>query len=204
MRDLCDTLVVFDWNGTIMNDVPRATLAINAVLRTYSGTVLSEDDLRRTFRLPMTRWMSDLAVPDAHLREAALQWSAETTTTPAPAKDDAREVLTGLRRRGAMIGIASAAERDSVDADARRADLVELVDLFAAGVSDKAEYLRSIRHHRRRAVYIGDCEYDTASARSAEFEAVAVADGYRSADVLASAGPDVVLPGLAELLEYLR
>jgi phosphoglycolate phosphatase-like HAD superfamily hydrolase len=102
-----------------------------------------------------------------------------------------------------LIGVASAATSDAVDADVDRAGLADHIDFVAAGVTDKADYLHSVRHLRRRALYVGDCEYDIDCARSAGFEAVAITDGYRSEADLLAAKPDIMLADLSDLTKIL-
>lgn len=190
-----ETLVVFDWNGTIMDDVSRATNAMNHVLSHYDRDDITEDDVRRTFRLPMTDWTTALGLPD----EAADLWSVEVSFLDAAARPEAHAVLLELRSAGVVVGVASAASEAAVVADARRCGLLDVIDLLATGVSDKTEYLRSVRRLADRAVYVGDCEYDVECARAAGFEAVAIAGGYRSVADLESAMPDVVVTDLGDV-----
>lgn len=192
---MTSTLVIFDWNGTIMDDVSRATRAMNRVLSQYDRDPITEDDVRRTFRLPMTDWTTTLGLPD----EAADLWSVEVAYLEAAARPEAQAALLELRSAGVVVGVASAASEAAVVSDARRCGLLDVIDLLATGVSDKTEYLRSVRHLADRAVYVGDCEYDVECAHAAGFEAAAIAGGYRAVADLATAMPDVVVTDLRDV-----
>jgi phosphoglycolate phosphatase len=198
-----DTLVVFDWNGTVMDDLARARQAINIVLSAYHLDTLTDSDVCRTFRLPMTLWMKELGLDETQVADAARMWSAEVAQIAAPSRVDARTVFDSLKASGVLIGVASAATRDAVDADVDRAGLGDRIDFVAAGITDKAEYLRSVRHLRPRALYVGDCEYDIDCARSTGYEAVAIVGGYRSERDLLAARPDIVLKDLTMLISIL-
>ena len=202
MQDLLDVLVVFDWNGTIVADLDRAVAATNEVLDAHRLPQLSTARFRETWRLPMASWLHGLGVPPDDLEGAEALWNQAVTRRSAPVRDEAPRVLADLAARGALLGVVSAAGAAAVSTDLERSSLTDSFDLTATAVADKAAHLRTLRHLRETAVYVGDTEYDVHCARQAGYVGVGITGGYRSAAALATAGGAVIdsLTSLVELL----
>lgn len=199
-HDLGDLMVVFDWNGTLMADLDRAVLATNDVLAGYGLAPLSTDAFRTGFTLPLAGWLVRLGVsgPDAGAAEHA--WNRAMAARTARPRRGAVTTLAGLAGRGAHVGIVSAAGTDAVHADLRTSGLEPYVHSVATGIVDKAAHLREHRSLRRRAIYVGDTEYDMESAHRAGYDAVAVTGGYRPAAALRDARPIAVVDDLTDLM----
>ncbi|MEU5695849.1 HAD hydrolase-like protein [Actinosynnema sp. NPDC020468] len=191
------TLVLLDWNGTVMSDTERARDATNAVLRGRGLPDLTTDQFRHAFRLPMTAFLTGLGVHDVDRAEH--EWNTHLAGTPARPRPEAKAVLAELVAGGATVGVISAAATHAVRADARAAGLEPLLTVVDGGVADKLGRLREHRGDYGRAVYVGDTEYDVRCARSADYRPVAITGGYRPADALRAAGPDHLVDTLAAL-----
>ena len=68
--------VLFDLNGTLVDDVPRATRCTSAVLTGVGLPSVSREEFRDAFRLPLTDFFASLGVPDGGLEQAVTDWSA--------------------------------------------------------------------------------------------------------------------------------
>lgn len=202
MRRYDDTLVVFDWNGTIMSDLCRAVRATNAVLTARGLAALTEARFQAGFTLPLAGWLAGLGVSDADVAEG--EWNDALAAAPAHPRSEAAAVLAELVGHGALTGVVSAAGLAAVQADVDAAGLGPLLGSVRGGVADKAAHLSAVRGLRRRAVYVGDTEYDVRSALLAGFEAVAVTGGYRPAAALRGSGAGAVIDSLRELVTVLE
>lgn len=192
-------LVLFDWNGTVMNDLARAVAAANQALERFAME-LTEEEFQLGFTLPLLDWFSALGVPGEFAAEAAAHWN-RAMEVGAPARDTARETMVALRERGVVTGIVTAAAPGSVLADLHANGLEGLFDEVHTDVADKAGCLRSLRHLGATALYVGDTAYDITSARSAGYTTVSIGGGYQHATVLAGARPDHHIEDLATVLD---
>lgn len=195
--DLADTLVLFDWNGTLVADTDRAVRATNALLAERGLTALTDDEFRSRWVLPMRAFLQGLGAEDADAAEQC--WNRALAAEPAPLRPDAHSTLDTLRARGARLGVISAAGVQAVDGDLRNTGLYDRFDVVIAGCAAKTEALLDQRPTRPRAFYIGDTEYDIRSAHAAGYLAVAITGGYRPADALAAVRPDAVIDHLDQL-----
>lgn len=201
---LDDTMVVFDWNGTIMSDRTRAAVATNAVLAAHNLPAVTEREFCDGFALPLHDWLASLGIAADGVERAEQEWNAAVAAIPAPPRPEAAAVLAALQDRGALLAVVSAASRAAVETDIARTGLTGAVGRVLTDVADKTRQLNSLRHLRERAVYVGDTEHDMACARQAGFTAVAITGGYRSSRALrAAAQTDVMIDSLAELAEIL-
>jgi len=200
--DLANLLVVFDWNGTVMDDTRRAAHSTNTVLTARSRPTLNLEQFRAGFILPLRNWMLDLGIDAADVESAENEWNEAMLVAASP-RAGAFEALSELYARGAVLGVASAAAAGTVRSDVERAGLTDLLTFVAAGVADKSTFLRAQRHRRARAVYVGDTAYDMRSARAAGYVAVAITGGYQSEIALTAAEPDHIIADLNELTTVL-
>ncbi len=69
---------------------------------------------------------------------------------------------------GAVTAVVWVASTEAVRADLYASGMAGLFGQVA-GVDDNARHLATLRHHRERAFYVGDTEYDVTSALTAGF-----------------------------------
>ncbi|GGH45623.1 HAD family hydrolase [Microbacterium album] len=196
-----DLLVLFDWNGTVVLDHDRARGALNSVLEPRGLGRLDPAAFGERFHLPFDDMFRALGVAPADLARAEAEWNEAMIGGSAAARPGARESLAALAAGGAHVGVVSAASHASVAADAARFGLRELLASVHTSTSDKLAILRAHRPLRRRAVYVGDTEYDMRCARQAGFQPVGVAGGYAGPERLRDAGAAWIVSDLRELLE---
>ena len=197
--------VLFDWNGTLMDDVRRAQQATDTVLTHFGLRVLgSEDRLRATFVLPLSAWFRDLGVAPTNVEEAVAQWNREMAARSAVLRHGAMETLHALRARGLHLGVVSAASRDAVAADVERAGLTGVLHSLDGDAEPKriaiARRMSTIGPHA--ALYVGDTEYDMLEATAAGATPVGIAGGYRPVDALVAAGARFIAARLDDLIPY--
>lgn len=196
-----NTMVLFDWNGTVVLDGDRARDALNGVLERRGLDGLSVPQFAARFRLPMGEMFADLGVDMGSLVVAEAEWNAHMSTEVTRLRAATVAALHALAGGGAWLGIVSAAAREAVDFDRSSLGVPEVWRSVQAPIVDKESVLREHRGRRERAFYVGDTAYDMRSAIAAGYVAVGVAGGYAPVDVLHEAGAQYVIEGLDELLE---
>ncbi|BCX50301.1 haloacid dehalogenase [Haloferula helveola] len=201
--------LIFDWSGTLVDDLPPVLDATNHVLGVYGKPPMDREEFRVRFRLPYREFYEEVlpGVPleelETHFRSAFSASSAPVTVLP-----HAREKLEWCRRHGIRCFVLT-----SMDADAFRGQLEEfgLAPYFEAtyaGVLDKRERILGIIESHgidpADCAFVGDMVHDIDTARHARITSVAVLTGYTHPAPLADALPDITvqdLDGLRRLLE---
>ena len=144
-----------------------------------------------------------LAIPDDEVLAAERHWNTEMAASTASCRPGAISTLQQLRDGGAHTGVVSAVGAGALWADLDHLQVGDLLDSVIAGTRDKVSALRARRADRRRAVYVGDTEYDMRCALLAGFTAIGIPGGYCDPDRLLAAGAAIIIGELPELVPIL-
>ncbi|TFD24039.1 HAD family hydrolase [Cryobacterium lyxosi] len=198
--ELTDTMVMFDWNGTVVLDADRARASLNSVLEARDLGALDTDEFSRKFRLPMKNMFRDLGVHSLDLAVAEAEWNHHMTQTTTRLRAGTNAALLALSEAGAWLGVVSAASATAVQFDQRSLSVLPVLDVVDAEVADKVAQLVLHRARRTHAFYIGDTEYDMVAASAAEYIPIGVSGGYSSEQVLRKAGAAHIVGSLGEIM----
>jgi len=196
--------VVLDWNGTVVADRSRAVEATNAVLAAHGLPPIADADFGRLFGLPLRRFLSRLSVPAGALADAEAAWNLHSTAREAELSHGALAFLVECQRLGVPVGILTAADAGVVAADADRLGIRSLLAWVVGSSQNKAAELRKRTARAGRVLYVGDTADDISYARRAGTLAAAFTGGYHDADQLRSAGPDLIVDDLTQLIPLLQ
>ena len=86
--------LIFDWSGTLVDDLGPVIEATNAVLGKYEIAPLDRESFRRAFRLPYREFYAEL-LPEVSLEELEAQFrpAFDAAITPVTVLPHAREKL---------------------------------------------------------------------------------------------------------------
>ena len=200
-------VVLFDWNGTLVDDTTRALVATNVVLTELELAPLAgEPEFRDRFTLPLDHWMAGLGVPHQAIRHGIDRWNTEMSLRPAPARRGAAPLLERLHASGYSTGVISAASTAAVRDDARALGLIDLLDHIEGDATPKRAAISELISDTPpgRAFYVGDTEYDITEALAAGATAIGISTGYRPAAALTAAGAHHMCDELDELDELVE
>jgi phosphoglycolate phosphatase-like HAD superfamily hydrolase len=203
-RPLAGTTVLFDWNGTLVDDRARAWAATRATLAVCAPErpVPTDEALVAAWRLPVDAFFVALGVDPPRAAAAERLWNVEMATETPTLRAGAAELLTELRRLGATVGVVSAGLPSMVVRDVVATHVAGVLDVLVAGVGDKREVLRAVAA-QGPVTFVGDSEGDVSAARAAGAVPLGIAGGYRPGDALHAAGAAAVLEHLGDLLTEL-
>jgi phosphoglycolate phosphatase-like HAD superfamily hydrolase len=199
--------VAFDWNGTLADDVGHAVAATNAVLAARNADPLSEQDFQAAFTLPLEAFFAALGLPEDEVAGAVAHWNAEMASRPAQLSAGAADALRALRRDGVRLGVISAASSSAIEAGVRRLahESGGELDFVVAPAADKVKAIEEVvRVAQGPVLYVGDTEYDIASARQGGARAVGFTAGYRPRRALEAAVPEWVVDDMTDVVAIAR
>jgi phosphoglycolate phosphatase-like HAD superfamily hydrolase/ADP-ribose pyrophosphatase YjhB (NUDIX family) len=201
--------VIFDWSGTLVDDLPAVWLASNHCFERAGVAPMSLDDFRREFRLPF-RGFYDRYVPHVPLPQLEAWFherfrAVQDSVTPLP---HAREFLEFCRGRGVRTFLLSAVHPAHYEVQARATGFGEFLDRPYLGVHDKQarihEILRENDLEPGETLFVGDMQHDVETARHGGVRSVAVLTGYNGLEQLRASGPDLIVEHLGELRRVLE
>ena len=201
--------IIFDWSGTLVDDLPAVWQATNHVLVRAGREAMSLDQFRAEFCLPFTKFY-DRHTPHvpfdqleswfhSHFREA----HASVVELPY-----ARAFLEFCRARGLRTFLLSTVHRDHFAAQTAGNGFHQFLERPYLEVWDKRTKIHEILAENdlqpRQTLFIGDMQHDIETARHGGIHSCAVLTGYNRVEQLREAGPDLIVEHLGELREILE
>lgn len=201
--------IIFDWSGTLVDDLPAVLRATNHVFRQAGREELSLDQFRAEFCLPFQPFY-DRHLPEVPLAQLEV-WFHERfreVQDSVEALPHAREFLLFCRGRGVRTFLLSTVHPDHWETQSVRSGLGSFVDRPYVGVPDKRKVIHQMLAENGLAahetIFIGDMQHDIETARHGGIGAVAVLTGFNKLEQLRAAGPDLIVEHLGELREILE
>jgi phosphoglycolate phosphatase-like HAD superfamily hydrolase/ADP-ribose pyrophosphatase YjhB (NUDIX family) len=200
--------IIFDWSGTLVDDLPAVWEATNAVFRQAGLKELTLEQFRAEFCLPFVGFYERHAphLPLAQLEDwfhaAFLQ--AQDSVMELP---HAREFLRFCRARGLRTFVLSTVRHDHFERQARALEFAAFIDRPYLAVHDKRAKIHELLAENQLApaetLFIGDMQHDIDTARHGGILSCAVLTGYNSLSQLRASQPDLIVEHLGELRELL-
>lgn len=195
---------IFDWSGTLVDDLPATLQATNHVFRQAGKEELTLDQFRSEFCLPFEPFYRR-HVPGVSIGQLETWFherfrEVQDSVIPLP---HAREFLTWCRTRGLRTFLLSTVHADHWDIQAARTGLGKFIDRPYVGVWDKRKLIHQILEENGLAAdetaFVGDMQHDIETAKHGGIHSVAVLTGFNKLEQLRAAGPDLIVEHLGEL-----
>lgn len=209
-------LVVFDWDGTLMDSIATIVACTRAALVDLGVEPGEEALLRRAIGLGLPDVVATLLPdrdPSLHVALAEryrAHWLATYKDEPE-LFPSSREVVATLRGAGYRVGVATAKSRRGLERELERSGLGALLD--ATRTVDEAPakpdpgmllgLMAELGAAPGETLMVGDTRWDLLMAERAGVDAVAVCSGSHPREELLAAAPLACLGGVAELPGWL-
>ena len=198
--------LIFDWSGTLVDDMGPVIEATNTVLGKYGIAPYDREGFRRSFRLPYREFYEellpgvDLEELEAHFRPAFDEATSLVTVLP-----HAREKLEWAKARGLRMFVLTSMDADTFMRQLEQFGMKGFFEETYAGVLDKREVIAAILEShglvKDETAFVGDMTHDVETAKHGGISSIAVLTGYHHAEVLASVRPDITVPDLGVLVK---
>ncbi|HEY2951018.1 MAG TPA: HAD family hydrolase [Verrucomicrobiae bacterium] len=201
--------IIFDWSGTLVDDLPAVWQATNHVLVLAGREAMSLEQFRAEFCLPFTTFYDRHTphVPFDQL-EAWFHSRFRETHDSVTELPHAREFLEFCRTQGLRTFLLSTVHRDHFAAQTTRNGFQHFLERPYLEVWDKRTKIHEILAENdlqpRETLFIGDMQHDIETARHGGIHSCAVLTGYNREEQLRAAEPDLIVQHLGELREMLE
>jgi phosphoglycolate phosphatase len=201
--------VIFDWSGTLVDDLPAVIEATNQVFRQAGVAEMTRERFRAEFCLPFQRFYERF-VPHVALSQLEAWFhpafeQAQSRVTPLP---HAREFLEFCRARNLQTFVLSSVHGRHYAHQASTLGFDAFITHPYPEVHDKTARIRDLiqAHHLdpRETLFVGDMQHDIEAAHRGGVWSCAVLTGYNHAHQLRAAAPDLVVEHLGELRALLE
>lgn len=200
--------IIFDWSGTLVDDLPAVWRATNFVLSQCKCTEMTLEQFRAEFCLPFTDFY-DRHVPHVPLKELE-GWfhthfrEAQHSVVALPR---AKEFLEFCRERGLRTFVLSTVHPDYYAIQAASTGFGEYIEHPYTGVWDKRKKIHDLLAEQKlepnETLFIGDMQHDMETARHGGVLCCGVLTGYNTLEQLRASEPDLIVEHLGELQQVL-
>ncbi len=210
-------LLVFDWDGTLMDSAHRIVACFQAAAQDVGLATPRPGNVRNFIGIAMREAVAGMfpeASADEHTRliERYRHYDAGADTTPSVMFPGAVDMLDRLAAQGFFLAVATSKGRRGLDRVLQRTGLERL--FHATRCADEAfskphpqmllDILDLVGVEPHQALMIGDTEYDLQMGRNAGVDCIGVACGVHERERLIGCEPLVCLDHTHELLPWLN
>ena len=206
--------ILWDWNGTLVADVPHVVNMNNLVLEQFGYRHTSEEEYRAKFRHPVHEYYYDLGVTPEDFPKIAKVWNKAYVDgfDCVPLTEGAAEAVRRFKAAGHKQVIISASQVDQLQAQV--AHFAEFDGIFdeVLGLSNQlavskvhlaVDYLARTGEKAADCVFIGDTTHDAETAAAIGCRCFLIQGGHQERKVLDTAENATVMPNLMAAVERL-
>jgi phosphoglycolate phosphatase len=201
--------IIFDWSGTLVDDLPAVWKATNYVLTQAQKAEVTLEQFRAEFCLPFTtfykRFIPDVTLPQLEAWFHSRFKQVQDSVCELP---HAREFLEFCRAKGMRTFLLSTVHSDHFAVQCGVTGFDKYLDKPYLNVWDKREKIHEILKENGlepdETLFIGDMQHDIETAKHGGIHSCAVLTGYNTLRQLRKAEPDLIVEHLRELREILE
>jgi len=201
--------IIFDWSGTLVDDLPAVLQATNYVLTQANCGEMTVEQFRAEFQLPFTAFY-DKHTPHVPLLQLE-DWfhsrfkQVQNSVCPLPY---AARFIEFCRTRKLRTFVLSTVREDHFKIQHKASGFGEVFEKTYLGVRDKRQKIHDMIAENGlspgETLFIGDMKHDIETARHGGLHCCAVLTGYNTLQDLRSVQPDLIVEHLGELREILE
>jgi phosphoglycolate phosphatase len=208
--------IIWDWNGTLLNDTWLCVEVLNQLLSRRSRCPISTELYRQNFGFPVIHFYEYLGfdtdvdsfdrVSREFIDDYEMRWLEECEL-----HTDTSKILTQLSELGLTHSVLSAAKQEALDIGIGHfgirqhfTGLMGSDNIKAAGKIEQGHHwIQQLQWHPEEVVLVGDTLHDYEVAQAIGTDCILMAHGHHTPERLAATGVPIV-HSLAQLLLRLQ
>lgn len=201
--------ILFDWSGTLVDDLSPVIEATNEIFKHYGKPAMTRQEFKDKFFLPFPEFYAQY-LPEATMVELEYHYhrsfkSLEDNVSLLP---HALDLLEFCKKENMRIFLLSTIHAEHFRIQAERLGISHYFEYpYVQIIDKKAKINQIIANHDlnpRETIFVGDMCHDIDTAHHAGITAAAVLTGYDSEEKLKKANPDLIFGNLHALQEYMN
>ncbi|NQZ30344.1 MAG: HAD-IIIA family hydrolase [Oceanospirillaceae bacterium] len=209
-------LLIFDWDGTLMDSSDRIVSSMQRAAKALSLSVPSKEAIRNIIGLSLEQ-ANKIIIPGISAANNKLlqqQYShqySQIDKTATPFYPDVLESLMRLKNKGYMLAVATGKSRRGLDRVLAEASLGGMFDITRGADEAKSkpdplmltQIIEAVGVSITQAVMVGDTSYDLEMAQRIGMPSIAVSYGMHSVERLKKYNPVMVADKFLQIEEWL-
>lgn len=200
--------LIFDWSGTLCDDMALTIEATNYVLEQYGRAPLDRAAFRAEFQLPYPDYYA-VKIPEARLEDLENYYrkAFAASTVGVTLIPHAREFVQWCRKRGIRCFILTSMDPKAFAEQAHQLGMYHYFEHIHSGIHNKEHYIATLMQQHglvpAETAFIGDMQHDIRAAHCAGITGIGTLTGYNNPTQLAEAEPELTVPHLGALQQLL-
>ncbi len=195
--------VIWDWNGTLLNDIEHAVKTVNRLLEKRRLPLLTEQTYKENFHFPIRSYYECLGLDleKESFTELCEEFVGQFMlgVLDCPLVPGVFELLKAVKASGKVQSILSASDQENLERMIQHFSLTDHVD-YVYGIADKfaasklyrgEELLSAAKMDRAKTVLIGDTDHDLEVGTALGINVILVAHGHQDSQKLRKLHPHV-------------
>lgn len=205
-------LVIFDWDGTLMDSIGRIVSCMQTAAKLMEQTVPTCHEVKQIIGLSLSNAV-DVLFPQCNAEQQRniiehyhFQY-IEEDNTPTPLFDNAIELLKHLKQENKIIAVATGKARAGLERVMSMSDTKQFFSTTRC--ADEAnskpdpdmlnQILNELCVSPEKAIMVGDTSHDLKMARDAGIASIGVTFGVHERHILQKYDPIAIVDSLAEM-----
>lgn len=207
------THIIWDWNGTLIDDVHPAVNAVNDLLKEYNKPLTSIEEYRKMLETPVIKYYAKLFdFNETPFQLLADKWSAKYNEylKSADLMNGAKNVLEHIKNLGAEQMIISSCQKEWIYESLKRFGIENYFSAVSGADNNISEgkierakqIISSLINEEKKILVIGDMVHDYETAQALDADCILIPDGQQSREALEETGA-IILEHISDIAEYL-
>lgn len=213
-------LVVFDWNGTLLNDARICLIADNHVIKAFGGEAITISTYRKTIIIPAINFYSQ-HIPnseklDLNKLSTTFHNHYETVALKAKLRTNAKKLLQILDKNNINSIILSNHTISGINDQLKRLKIEKYFSAVLANPSintsmkkrnkkEKLEvYLREKKYKTEEIIIVGDSPEEVEIGKQLGIKSIAIVKGFYDKSRLVKSKPDYLIEDLKAILKIIK
>lgn len=214
-------LLVFDWDGTLVDSIERIVTSLQFASRQAVDIHLSESQARDVIGLGLMEAIAKLhpeldtqqhSTELNNIADAYRQHYLHDNKVPAPLFRGVNQLLNELRAEGYTLAISTGKSRAGLEQSINEHQVADYFTATRCAGENKSkphpemlhEILDELNFPATQTLMIGDSEHDLKMASNANIKSIGVTHGVHDAATLNKHNPLICLTDITELSAYLN
>ncbi len=195
--------IIFDWSGTLSDDLVSVYTAVMEIFKKLGLEVLTLEEFKKEFTLPYMEFYRKFK-KDVDREELQKLYAEEIELVAKPRPFlEAKEVLEFLRQKEIKMILLSVYLQKQLEEEIENYKFQNFFVDINGSVYDKTKVVAEIMSKNNfksdETIFIGDMTHDIDAGKKAGVITVAVSYGYQSKEKLLEKNPDFLIENLGEL-----
>lgn len=210
-------LIIFDWDGTLMDSEAKIVSCLRASLQTLNLEARTDDQLKDVIGLGMIEAIMKL-FPDLSEQQISLfrdeykDQFFEKNKTSSTLFEGVVDMLHFLKKSGLLLAVATGKGRNGLNRILEKTQLQALFDSTRCAGETLSkpdplmlkQILEELDLSAQQSLMVGDTVYDLEMARNIEMDTVAITHGVHSAERLLAYQPVTNVSCINELHQWFK